>query len=88
MQASILDFDSYKTYLTKILEGRGLKQKLSEAVGFQSAFLSRIFSNLAELSLEQAIKVSQHLGHTVMEPDYFILLVTRDKAGSEDLRQY
>ena len=67
MQASILDFDNYKSYLSKILEGRGLKQQLSEAVGFQSAFLSRIFSNLAELSLEQAIKVSQHLGHTVMD---------------------
>jgi hypothetical protein len=83
MGFKVFEYTDYKTYLSKILKERGKKQKLSEAVGFQSAFLSRILANLADLSLDQSLKISDYLGHTAEEKDYFLLMVLRKRRAQK-----
>lgn len=83
---------SYKSYL-KSLFGQssarsGQKARAAKAMECQMAYLSRVLNGDAELSLEQAMRLSEFLNHTADEKSYFLLLVQRDRAGTKTLREY
>lgn len=88
----IFDFSHYRKYLEAVLEasGRrsGMKSRAAEHMDTQPAFLSRVFAGQAELSLEQADKLSRFLNHTSEEHHYFLLLVQHERAGSSTLKSY
>lgn len=92
MSKNVFDFKWYRDYLESAFptkgEGRGSRVKLAQYLGVQKGFISAILHGKAELSLEQAFKVSKLLSHTQEEKDYFLLLVQMARAGSHELQEH
>ncbi len=92
MKKSIFDFYDFRSYLmaaipTKGAE-RGARTKLAKLLNVQKGLISSIFHGSAQLSLEQAFRVSHFLSHSERERDYFLLLVQKSRAGSAELEKY
>lgn len=87
---AIWEFESYREYLSNKVgaegERTGLRKKLAEAISVHTTFVSQVFKHKAEFSLEQAESINRFLGHTEDEGEYFILLLLKDRAGSELLK--
>ena len=93
MEGKIFDYDSYKQYLREIIqhkskEGRGFQQKLAKTAQCQPAYITRILSDKAHLSLEQADRLNSFLGHTEEETRFFLFLVQYERAGTHTLRRF
>ena len=88
MAASLFTFNDYRIFLKTALEGRGEKLALSQHLSCQSAYISRVLAGQADLSLEQAFKSCSYFKFTKDESEYFINLVSIQKAGTQDLRRY
>lgn len=84
-------YPGYREYLQARLpvtgSERGIRSRLARHLRVQPAFLSRVLSGLADISLEHAVEVGEFLGHAEAEQEYFLLLVQHSRAGSEALRQ-
>ncbi|OFZ79458.1 MAG: hypothetical protein A2603_12720 [Bdellovibrionales bacterium RIFOXYD1_FULL_55_31] len=89
---NVFEFKEYRSYLQLRLGSRGQRtgQRLAAAKAMRchSTFVSQVMNGRAELSLEQATLLSEHLGHTVEEEHYFLLLVQEARAGSVQVRHY
>ena len=90
---SLFSFSDYKAFIRTWIEqlpkqGRGEFARISRVTGIHKTTLSQIIKGSKDLSLEQAIKVTRHLGLNRIETEYFILLVDRARAGSEELRRH
>mgnify|MGYP001288338792 FL=1 len=66
--------------------GRGVRKALSEAIGSPTSHISQVLNGNSHFSLEQAEAVNEFLGHNGRESDFFLLLVQRERAGSNSLR--
>lgn len=89
----VFDFDDYRAYVKAALAAerlvrRGAQARLAEAVGCQSAYLSMVLAERAELSLEQAAAANAFFRHGEQEAHYFLLLVQRTRAGTAALKRY
>lgn len=84
----IFDFKNYKSYLrSRLSSGRwGQKAALAKVADCQPTYISQVLHASADLSLEQASRVNQFLGHSKEESSFFLLMVLRDRAGNEELR--
>lgn len=89
---SVFDFGSYRDFLEKRLAktgpSRGARSKLADFLGVKGAFISQVLGGSQNLSLEQAMLVSEFLQLHPEEEDYFILLVNFERAGSQKLRDH
>lgn len=90
---NIFDFEDYRAYLRAVLEAdrtvrRGAQARLAEALGCQSAYLSMVLAGKSMLSAEQAAAAAHHFTLTEQEAHYLMLMVLRDRAGTEKLRRY
>ncbi|MDC0980164.1 TIGR02147 family protein [Bdellovibrionales bacterium] len=88
---SIFSFLSYKQYLYSYLSnqpkrGYGLRSIWAEKLGCNLAYLSRVLNKEAQLSVEQALELSELLKLGSEERDFFLLLVRKDRAGSFKLK--
>jgi uncharacterized protein (TIGR02147 family) len=89
--AQVFEFTEYKSYLKKILHERtktqrGAQSRLAEAMNCRPGYVTQVLGGKADLSLEQADAVSQFLGHTSEESEYFLLLVIFGRAGTKTLK--
>lgn len=89
---SIYDFNDYRKYLKawiqhQPLKGHGLKGKMARAAGVSSTLISLILKGEKQFSQEQALEISEFIGHTEQECDYLLLLLEKDRAGSHKLKQ-
>lgn len=66
----------------------GLKTRFAEALRIQPAFLSQVLAKKYALSLEQADLANQFFEHDKDEAEFFLLLVSRDRAGTPSLRKH
>lgn len=88
-QSHLFDFDSYKEFLNyRCDRERGAKAALAMAIGCQSAYISQVLNDNAQLSLEQADLVNTFFKHTDKESHYFMLLVQLERAGSHSLKKF
>ena len=89
---SIYDCKTQFEYLTSRLDprhsSRGIKAKISAFLLVQPAFLSQVLAKKFSLSLEQADLANQFFEHGSEESNFFILLVSRDRAGTTNLKKY
>ncbi len=89
---SVYEHDSYLSYLESKLdtqgENRGLRSRLAEVLKCQSSYISQILNGKANLSLEQAILISDFFGHDGYETKYFLTLVQISRAGNEELKKF
>lgn len=89
---SVFDFKSYKQYLTFLVgrrtERSGLRAAMAKSLGCQSTYISQVLYGSAHFSLEHAELLSEYLGHTKDEKQFFLLLVQKERAGTNRLELY
>jgi len=89
---NIFEYENHFLYLEARLGIKGLprgtKQKFAEFTRMQPAFLSQVLAKKYPLSLEQADLANSFFEHSMDESEFFLLLVSRDRAGSESLRKH
>ena len=90
---SIFNYTDYKVYLKEWIatpprRPHGERTRLAQSLGCQSAYMSQVLGGNAHLSLEQAERCTQYIGLPPLEADYFIQLVSENRAGSVSLKKY
>jgi uncharacterized protein (TIGR02147 family) len=93
MKVSVFDFNDYKAYLSAWIEskpgkGRGVKSRLAEKALCHPAYISQVLQGPAHFTLEQSALMSEYMGHTQEEEEFFLLLVQIGRAGNEKLRNH
>jgi uncharacterized protein (TIGR02147 family) len=89
----IFEYELYKTYINDRLDNppgglsRGLRTKISKEIGCQTAFTAQVLRGNAHFSLEQAEKINEFFGHSEEEGEFLLLLIQRERAGSEALKK-
>jgi uncharacterized protein (TIGR02147 family) len=85
-------FSDYRKYLEARMPirgaDRGLRARLAETLRCQNAFISRVIAGDAHFSLDHAIQVSDFLGHSELESEYFLLLVQESRASTQALTSF
>jgi len=88
---SIWQHVSYRDYLLEKLgkEGSrtGLRKQLAKAIDVHTSLVSQVLTGRIDFSLEQAERVNLFFEHTDDESRYFLLLVLKDRAGSQRLKE-
>jgi uncharacterized protein (TIGR02147 family) len=93
MTPSVWDFTSYKDYLKAWIaaqphRGHGSKAAMARAANCQTAYVSQVVLGSAHLSLEQAERIAGFLELAEEEMSYFLLLIQRERAGTEALKRF
>jgi uncharacterized protein (TIGR02147 family) len=93
MKKNIFEYKNYKSYMLEKIQsfpggGRGLRLKMAQYLGCQTAFISQVLNKHVHFSLEQAVKLNQFWEHNKDEGKFFILLLQLERAGSKDLENY
>ena len=87
---TLFEQSDYKDYLREWLEsrGRGESTRVARALKVQLAYISQVTRGACHLSLEQSESFSRYAGHTSDEAEFFLLLVSKARAGTESLKQH
>jgi DNA-binding HxlR family transcriptional regulator len=89
---SVFDSKNHYSYLREHLQSRpsarGIKGRFAEHVRVQPAFLSQVLAEKYPLSLEQADLANSFLEHSIEESEFFLLMVSRDRAGTVSLKKH
>lgn len=85
-------FRDYKAWIKSWIQeqprsGYGQYRKLAESMGVRPVIVSQIFNGDRDLSPEQAVKVTQFCGFNKSERNFFLILVSKGRAGSRALQQ-
>lgn len=92
MKTSVFQYQSYQEYLRDFFdqtgENRPKRAYLAKRLNCQSSFISQVFNNKTDLSLEHAIIVADFLELDADECRYFVLLVQLSRAGSQHLKAF
>lgn len=88
----LFKYTDYKLYLrdkfyTYPSHGHGLQAKVAEVCGCNPSYISQVLNGAPNLTLEQAVAISDWLGHSKLEGKYFLTLVQISKAGSLALKK-
>jgi uncharacterized protein (TIGR02147 family) len=89
----VFQFRDYRDYLRSRLEelpskGYGQLSKLARSIGVNVTLTSQIMKGSKSLSIDQAVLTAQFFGLSDLETDYFIALVSYDRAGRQESRAY
>jgi uncharacterized protein (TIGR02147 family) len=89
---TVFEFDNYKIFIEKRFKlmpkgGYGQAKKLAEHMGVSTTFVSQVLKGNKELNLEQAANVCAFLGLTELETEYFLKLVSYERAGTDRLKK-
>ena len=68
--------------------GKGAQTRLAQHLGCQQAFISRVISDKAELSQDQAFLVGEFFKFTHLEREYWLNLVFENRAARASLKKY
>lgn len=87
----IFEYLQYRPYLESRLGPKGsrtgLRKKLSEHLQVHTTLVSQVLLDKADFSLEQAEGCNEFFSHSDDESEYFILLILKDRAGNQRLKQ-
>jgi uncharacterized protein (TIGR02147 family) len=82
----------YRAFLKATLKeerfGHGVKGKLARSLGVQPSFLSSVFAGKQDLSLEHGLKAAEFLAFSEDESDFLLLLIQKERSGSQALRRH
>jgi len=87
---TLFEYVDYKAFLRDLGDERprGFRKALAEATGCQTAYVSQVLNGQYHFSLEQADAGAAFLGLTKDETKFFLLLIERQRAGTDSLRAY
>ncbi len=89
----IFKFTDYRAFLREYFKsqehgGRGQLSKVARALDVHSTFISLVFKEKRDLSIEQALLLARHLNLTDSETNYFLDLVQLSRSGHHQLREF
>ncbi|WP_374077012.1 TIGR02147 family protein [Bdellovibrio bacteriovorus] len=89
---NIFDYHDYKQCINDWIKeqpqhGHGQLRRLALHLGVNSVVMSQVFRGSRDLTLEQALSVSEYIGLTDPERDYLLLLIQQSRAGSHQLKK-
>lgn len=90
---TIFGYKCYKKYLNESIKnrpkrGRGIKKALAEFLRCKTSLISAILSADRDFSLDQAISISDFFSLDPNERDFFIFLVGKERAATQQLKDY
>jgi len=90
---NILKYDNYKSYLRDWIDsqekkGRGQLKLMAEHLGVKASLLSAILNTERNITMEQAFELNSFLQHDEIQSEFFIILVSVDRAGTYKLKDY
>jgi len=89
---SLFEYMSYKEYLRALAGPRsqrsGERAAMAKSLNCQPTYVSQVLYGNPHLSLEQGEILSEYLGHTSDEKNYFLLLIQRERAGTKRLEHF
>jgi uncharacterized protein (TIGR02147 family) len=90
---NLYQIESYRAFIREILERRSPKRrgeiaKLAEGIGVHPTFVSQVLTGTKDFSLEQSYAIADYLSLSETERKYFLLLVQKDRAGSQGLKAF
>src|SRR4051794_27269958 len=92
MKSTVYEFSTTRAFLTAMTTAggkrTGVKAQLAKAARCHPAFVSRVLSGQAQLSLEQAERTSAFLKLGPDERRYFLFLLQEERSGTEELRAF
>jgi hypothetical protein len=81
----------YRHYLSEKLDAEGnrsgLRKALASAIQVHTSYVSNVLKGIADFSLEQGEAINTFFAHTEDEGEFFLLLVSRDRAGTQKLKR-
>lgn len=80
-------FDYLRAWLDPRHSERGIKTRFAESLRILPAYLSQVLKEKYSLSLEQADLANQFFEHSSEESEFFLLLTSKDRAGTVSLRK-
>jgi uncharacterized protein (TIGR02147 family) len=91
--ASVYEYTDYKRFLNEFIasqpnKGRGLRKNLAEAIRCQVAYVSHVLSGNYHFSIEQAEAASRFFDLSSDDAEYFVLLVSENRAGTHELKEF
>lgn len=88
----IYQYHDANHFLNELVYGshakRGLQTQLAKAMGCQAAYLSQVLKEKAELTDDQALRLTKYLGFSPLESEYFLTLIRLRRAASVELKKY
>lgn len=93
LNVNVFDFKDYREFLSTFISqqpkgGWGWRMKVARWIGTQSQFVSQVLSGKNDFSLEHAAQLADALDFTPQEKEYFILLVSYARAGTQSLKDF
>ncbi|OQW50450.1 MAG: hypothetical protein A4S09_01255 [Proteobacteria bacterium SG_bin7] len=90
---NIFEIENYKKIIKNRLlgfpkKGYGQLKKLATFLNVNTTFISQVVNGEKDFNLEQATLVCEFLGLSELESEYFLSLVSFDRAGNEPLRKF
>ena len=92
-QVRLYNYDNYKEYVNDWISsqtnaGRGKYLELSKYLGMHTTLISQIFKGDRELNHDQGFKLCEYFGFSDLETEYFLLLISVNKAANYKLVDY
>lgn len=89
----LYNYQSYKDFINDWIKslpkaGRGKYLEIATELNAHTTLISQIFKGNRDLSMEQAYQLCDYLGLNKLEVDYFLLLVSKERAGNFELKKY
>lgn len=88
----IFESKDYKHYLHSKAGSQkqktGVKSAIARALNCKATYISHVLNGSANLSLEQAEILNIFFSHTKDEANFFLLMVSRDRAGTYTLKHH
>lgn len=90
---NLFEFTDFREYLeafvkTQPRNGHGYKLKIAEALRVHPTLITQILKGRKSFSNEQAYALTQFMGLSDIEKDYFLTLIDLDRAGSVSLKKF
>jgi hypothetical protein len=87
MEKTVFDFADYKEFLKYHLSSSwGEVSKLAKSAGCQRSYLSRVLNEHVHLTPDHGYGVCAHFKLSIMETEYFMLLLELARSGSKEYR--
>lgn len=90
---SLFESENYKEWVLSKLKtfpkaGHGQFRKIADKLRVHPVIITQVFKGSRELTEEQAIDLTDYLGLTKLESQYFLVLVQKERAGSAKLKEH
>lgn len=90
---NIFEYDDYRQFLRNLLKGGhkngyGKSASIAQLLGVNSTMISQVLHERAHLNQEHSLKIAKNFGFSSLETEYFMNLVSMNRAGDKQTEEY